>query len=59
MLECLQTSFKRAAPTSASDCGGNGCSEAAEFIDWDNVKPDDKTLVFQVSLFGALLPACL
>ena len=46
----LQTSFKRAAPTSAPDSGGNGCPEAAEVIDWDSVKPDDKTLVFQVSL---------
>ena len=53
LLWCLQTSFKRAAPTSAPDTGGNGCPEAAEVIDWDNVKPDDKTLVFQVSLLPA------
>ena len=44
----LQTSFKRAAPTSLPDSPGNACPEAAEAIDWDNVKPDDKTLVFQV-----------
>ena len=44
----LQTSFKRAAPTSLPNSAGNACPEAAEAVDWDNVKPDDKTLVFQV-----------
>ena len=47
----LQTAFKRSAPTSAPDTGGSGgCLDAADVIDWDSVKPDDKTPVFQVSL---------
>lgn len=49
VLCCVQTAFKRAAPTSLSDSGVTACPEATDSIDWDNVKPDDKTLVFQVS----------
>lgn len=57
LLWRVQTAFKRSAPTSAPDTGGNGgCPEAAEVIVWDSVKPDDKILVFQVSLVSLLPP---
>ncbi|KAL3144954.1 putative 3',5'-cyclic phosphodiesterase pde-3 [Trebouxia sp. C0010 RCD-2024] len=50
ILSRFQTAFKRAAPTSATDSGVSACPEAADVTDWDNVKPDDKTLVFQMLL---------
>lgn len=59
---CMQTAFKRSSPTSATDTasaneGGetrrkdrsvSGEAPSTDGIDWDSVKPDDKSLVFQV-----------